>query len=334
MRLRLRDREPVAFGVDGGRERDALTRSGFGSFADLAASGHDRCARRLDVVDVEPEPGVTLRCVGATMQGDRRPVLHELGPFRRLVPGLEAEHLLIEGRAARDVGGHEHEVRLRDLHRSPPAISGSACRSVVSSATLPVAASGRIRLTSPVRTFPGPNSTKADAPSPAARRTEATHCTGDHTCFSRSGGISRACWCTLASTLATIGYRSALKVVTAIACRSRGATARIAGEWNAAETRSGTTRFAPASFRTSLARARSELSPEITTCPGALSFATTTAVPTSARATTYASSPRTAAIAPEESEACIKSPRVRTRRSASARASTPAATSAVNSPSE
>src|SRR5436189_1033418 len=67
-----------------------------------------------------------------------------------------------------------------------------------------------------------------------------------------------ACWCTLASTLATIGYRSALKVVTAIACRSRGATARIAGEWNAAETRSGTTRFAPASFRASLARARSE----------------------------------------------------------------------------
>src|SRR5712691_6767911 len=238
MRLRLRDREAVSFGVDGGRERDALAGSGFWSLRDLAARGCDRRARCLDVIDIEPGARVALGRVRATVQGDGGPVLHKLGPLRGLVPGLEAERLLIERRAARDVGGHEHEVRLRDLHRSPPVISGRACRSVVSSATFPVAASGRIRFTSPVRTFPGPNSTKLDAPSPAARRTEATHCTGDHTCFSSNGGISRACSCTLASTLATSGYRRALNVVTAMACRSRGTTERIAGEWNAAEVRS------------------------------------------------------------------------------------------------
>src|SRR3989442_12950099 len=101
-----------------------------------------------------------------------------------------------------------------------------------------------------------------------------------------------------ASTFATTGYRSALRVVTPIACRRRGATARIAGEWNAADTRSGTTRFAPASFRTSAARGRSTRGPDTTTCPGALSFATTTAVPTRARATAYASRPITATTAP------------------------------------
>src|SRR2546425_2181387 len=194
MRLRLHDREAISFGVHHRRERDALTRPGFGSLGDLPARCGDRRARGFDVVDVEAQARVPLGRIRATMQRHGGAVLDELDPTRRLVADCEAEDSLVKGRSARDIRGREHEIRLRDLHRSPPLISGSACRNVVSSLTFAVAASGRIRLTSPVRTFPGPNSTKTDTLSPADRRTEANHCTGDHTCFSSSAGISRTFW--------------------------------------------------------------------------------------------------------------------------------------------
>src|SRR5205823_8204031 len=294
----LCDREDVSFSVDRRGDADAFVWTGLGTLLDLSSRGHHSFARRVEVVYVKPETGIAVCRAATVMKRDRCAVLDKLGPFGRLVSAwLEAQRPFVEGRAANDVRGHQHEVRFRDPQRVTPFNSGSDCRSVLSSKTFPVMMSGRIRFTSPVSTFPGPNSINADAPSACARLTEATHCTGDHTCFSSNEGISRACSCTRASTLAIRRWRRALNGVTSIASRNRGAAACIAGEWNAAETRRGMTRFAPMFFRSSAARASSARGPDTTTCPGALSFATTTCVPMSARATAYASSPMTAAMA-------------------------------------
>src|SRR2546430_16099372 len=74
---------------------------------------------------------------------------------------------------------------------------------------------------------------------------QATHCTGDHTCFSSNDAKSAACSCTCASTLETIRYRSVAKGVALIAFASSGPTGRMAGEWEVAQLRRGRTRFAP-----------------------------------------------------------------------------------------
>src|SRR5438309_11290249 len=104
---------------------------------------------------------------------------------------------------------------------------------------------------------------------------QATHCTGDHTCFSSNDAKSAACSCTCASILETIGYRSVAKRVALIAFASSGPTGRIAGEWKAAEVRSGITRFAPAALSALVARTKPAVGAEIARCPGALWFVST-----------------------------------------------------------
>src|SRR5207245_1028638 len=203
----LREREAISLAVDRGRQAYALARAVLGLLRDLPAGGLHRVARRLEIVDVEAEPGVARLVAPAVVKRDRRAVGAELRPERGLILRGETEGLAVEVRAARDVGGHDHEVRLRDLHRDPPPVdtSGTAARSVPASATFAVTTSGRIRLARPVSTVPGPNSTNADGPSPAARRLAKRHCNGDHPWRYSSPGRSRACSWTLPSTFVTIG---------------------------------------------------------------------------------------------------------------------------------
>ena len=103
------------------------------------------------------------------------------------------------------------------------------------------------------------------APSPAARRIEATHCTGEWTCFSSNVTKSFEFACTCASTFAITGYRSGVNGVARIASASFGATAYIAGEWNAPETFNALTRFAPAALSASVARGIAASGPVMTT---------------------------------------------------------------------
>src|SRR5215472_7506121 len=107
------------------------------------------------------------------------------------------------------------------------------------------------------------------------------------------------------------------------------------------------TRFTPLDFAISPARATEALVPEMTTCPGALSLATTQtgfdsasgAVSTASLETCSASStsaPRSALIAPSPTgtACCIARPRNFNKRAASASVSAPVAARAVYSPSE
>ena len=106
-------------------------------------------------------------------------------------------------------------------------------------------------------------------------------------------------------------------------------------------TASGMARLAPAAFAPAMARSSAGLWPEITTWPGELSLATCTiSPPVLASAQTFSSvgisNPRIAAMPPGLSSPArfISSPRLRTRRSPSAKGMPPAAQMAESSPSE
>ena len=113
----------------------------------------------------------------------------------------------------------------------------------------------------------------------------------------------------------------------------------IAGKWNGAEMRSGTTLRAPPAASASVTRRMPSSSPAIVTWFGPLSFATTTrpsseTVRRIVASTSAALMPTMAAIEPCAPRVAARWPRIATRRSASENGSTPATTRAENSPSE
>ena len=119
------------------------------------------------------------------------------------------------------------------------------------------------------------------------------------------------------------------------------APAAISGEWNGADTGSGTTRLAPRAVRSSPARATAPAWPAITVCSGALKLAATTVSAAALASGSSASTrsrpgPSTADIAPTPTgtASCMSWPRRRTVRTRSSTASPPAAPTALYSPRE
>ena len=82
--------------------------------------------------------------------------------------------------------------------------------------------------------------------------------------------------CGAASTFETTGTSVSRGFASAIALRSRSRAGAMYGVWNAPDTGSGMTFFAPSSFATALAAATPSGEPAMTTCPGALKLATQT----------------------------------------------------------
>ena len=118
------------------------------------------------------------------------------------------------------------------------------------------------------------------------------------------------------------------------------AASAMSGEWAATLTGSSMARFAPSAFAMPSAASTAARSPETTTWPGELRFATPKTPCSPACATSSgrraSSRPMMAAIRPSRPapDDCISWPRVRTRRTASSRSRAPAATRAVYWPIE
>ncbi len=216
----------------------------------------------------------------------------------------------------------------------PPGGSRDALRRS-SESTVRAGMPGATRRASPVRTAPGPTSTSAWAPISTIRRTEDSHCTGDPICRRiRSRRVSTSATGP-APTLVTTGTRGARRGAASTTTAKAAAASAMSGEWKAPLTLSGTTRRAPAARARAPAAATASSVPLMTTWPGALRFATTTVPSTNSqsRASSAASRPRTAAIVPRVI-AAMRRLRSMTSRRASSGASAPAATQAVNSPTE
>ena len=128
----------------------------------------------------------------------------------------------------------------------------------------------KVRFTRPVRTLPGPNSTKVVNPASARVRRLCDHRTGLQSwAFIRTRQVAGLVWL-LASTLATTtpsGWRTSVR---SMASSSRSRAGAIYGVWNAPETSRAVTRLAPRALASSPAAATPSGEPAITTCPGAL----------------------------------------------------------------
>ena len=170
------------------------------------------------------------------------------------------------------------------------------------------------------------------------RRTLATHSTGELTWRARSSRRRAASRTGSPVTLLRMGGSASDQFTEPNAFDSASPTGAMAGEWNGPLTRRAISRFAPAARKGCSAAARSEAVPEMTTCPGALSLATTrdsrAATPWIVSSMMPRSSPMTATIPPPATASAISDPRSATSRSASAAESTPAAASAAYSPTE
>ncbi len=148
-----------------------------------------------------------------------------------------------------------------------------------------------------------------------------------------SGSVTAA-----AVTLATSGTNGRPNVVPASAAAMASAAGCISEQWNGADTGSSTEWREPFALASAIARATAFSWPETTTCPGALSLATSQTWSCAASAATAAtvsrSRPISTAIAPTPTgtAACIACPRARSSRAVSASVSTPAAQSALYSP--
>ncbi len=138
----------------------------------------------------------------------------------------------------------------------------------------------------------------------------------------------------VASALASSVVAGSSNAMPASVSRMPSAASAINGEWAATLTGSTIARFAPSSFAVSAPASMARRSPDTTTWPGEFRFATTNvpwAEALAMRSGSFASSsPMSAAIAPSRPcpEACMSSPRWRTRRTPSASDTTRPATSA------
>ena len=143
-----------------------------------------------------------------------------------------------------------------------------------------------------------------------------------------------------ATTLATTGTAGVLMATLPKASAITSAAGCISAQWNGAETLSGMKRRTPCFLASSPARSMAVLAPEITTCVGSLSLATSQTSPCAASAAsaspTSRPTPSSAAMAPcpTGTATCIEVPRSFSSRAASAIENASAAASAEYSPSE
>ena len=218
---------------------------------------------------------------------------------------------------------------------SPASVASSESRSswVLTETAL---ALGAMRLIVPVRTLPGPISTKVVTPSSTRRCTLCRQRTGltswADSNFAQSSGSS---W-PRASMLAMTGTSGERSVASAMALRRASRAGAMNGVWNAPPTGSGMTFLAPSSLAAADARPTPSGDPAMTTWPGALKLATHASPSARRQATSQSSSsrPSTAAIVPglSSAAACMASPRSTTVRTPSSNDSAPVAVSAEYSP--
>ena len=149
----------------------------------------------------------------------------------------------------------------------------------------------------------------------------------------QSGSVSGA-----AVTFWYMGQRGVLNGVASMASASSRRAGSMRGEWKAPPTGSGKALFAPASLQAAQAADTDSVSPEMTIWPGELKLAGTTMPGTSPqmRSTSSSARPIIAAMAPgwASQHFCIAPARTATRRRPSSNDTAPAATRALNSPSE
>ena len=244
-----------------------------------------------------------------------------------------------EGVATSRPGACAASRGLRRSHRSRPASVPRRALAASGDPTAAARAPGTTRFASFVRTSPGPASRKTSAPAVRNACAHASHRTGDTTWRASSSRTSPGSFTSAPVTFDATGNRGAENAAASIASRSGATAGSINGEWNAPATRSRTARIFRSAHSAS-ARSIAATLPLITTCCGEFSFATSST--SSPRASSHsaaasaAPTPSSALIVPGRSSParCISRPRTATIRSASANDSTPAATSAANSPSE
>ena len=144
-------------------------------------------------------------------------------------------------------------------------------------------ASGAMRLMSPVRTRPGPISTKVVTPAAVIRSTARTQSTPAVRCSTSSVRHASAVSIGRASALARSGTVGSWNVMPARAARIPSAASAMSGEWAATETGRTMARLAPSDLASSAPASMAGRSPETTTWPGALRLATTKTPCASAR---------------------------------------------------
>src|ERR1700761_5808327 len=223
-------------------------------------------------------------------------------------------------------------------HASTPFIAASEAGSLMP----PVTSSPSMRLTMPASAVPGPHSTTCVMPRAFSDCTTSTQRTAPAAWRTSASRIAAASTGVATSTLLTTGIEGACSVTFSSAACRRSAAGFIRLEWNGADTASSSARLAPAALSISQALSTPALVPAMTVCLGSLKLTASTTSPLASAAalqpsrTACASRPRMAAIAPAPTgtASCMACARRRTSGSASASVSTPAATSAVYSPSE
>ncbi len=203
-----------------------------------------------------------------------------------------------------------------------------------------------MRLVMPASTLPGPHSTMASMSRARMACTHSTQRTGPKAWRYSASRMRSASDSTATSMLLIKGMLGVARATPASFSRRRSAAGFMRLEWNGADTGNGNARLAPLALSTSQAFSTAALLPAITVCAGSLKFtaSTTSALPAPNVAcasaqpalTRSASMPRMAAIAPVPTgtASCMAAARKRTSGAASARVSTPAATSALYSPNE
>ena len=195
-----------------------------------------------------------------------------------------------------------------------------------------------MRLSRPASTRPAPASTARSQPSARRRCILSSQRTGAVTWRTSSSLTFSAARFTSAVTLAITSTSGARTVTSSRTRANPSAAGAISAQWNGALTANSTARLAPCSCASATARPTAPACPATTICPPPLRFAgdTTSPCPASVQTASTASGdrPNSAAIAPTPggTAACISRPRSRTMRSASAKSSAPAATSAEYSP--
>src|SRR5690606_33869995 len=142
--------------------------------------------------------------------------------------------------------GDEGDLALQLPGAHAPASCSAPARSD-GSPTLSVGTPRAFRRFRPWSTFPGPSSRKRSTPAASIAAIEARQRTGEVSCSTRSSRARAPESTGAAVTLDTTGQAGSRNSTVARCARSPSAAGSISGEWNAPETLSSTTFFAPAS---------------------------------------------------------------------------------------
>ena len=200
-----------------------------------------------------------------------------------------------------------------------------------------VASAASIFFTSPDSTLPGPNSTNLAQPSAWAAATSAAQLVVPVTCSSMHALIAPGSEsCGLPVTLESTGIFGELKAMPSSTAASFSRAGAMYFEWNAPAVASGIARLTPSSFATSAAAATSSLEPESTCCAAELMFATVQPVLAHSSSSCAGVAP-TIAIMPDgvaSQASCMNRPRASSTFSVESKSRTPAAHSALHSPSD